>query len=79
MATAELPEQLKTDMALFTGCISGASSITNIESMLKDAGFEDITIKPKDESRDFLQNWMPDSKIEDCVVSATIEAIKPKA
>jgi len=79
VATAELPEQLKNDMALFTGCMSGASSITDIESMLKDAGFEDIEVKPKDESRDFIRNWVPDSKIEDYVVSATIEAIKPKA
>ncbi len=79
VATAELPEQLKNDMALFTGCMSGASSITAIELMLEEAGFEALAIKPKDESRDFIRNWMPDSKIEDYVVSATIEAIKPEA
>ncbi len=79
VATAELPEKLKSDMALFTGCMSGASSITEIETMLKDAGFEAIAIKPKDESREFIRNWVPESKIEDYVVSATIEAIKPKA
>jgi SAM-dependent methyltransferase len=79
VATAELPEKLKSDMALFTGCMSGASSVTEIETMLKDAGFEDIAIKPKDESREFIRNWVPESKIEDYVVSATIEAIKPKA
>ncbi|WP_423907314.1 arsenite methyltransferase [Candidatus Spongiihabitans sp.] len=79
VATAELPEKFKNDMALFTGCMSGASSIKAIETMLKDAGFDEIAIKPKDESRDFIRNWVPDSKIEDYVVSATIEAIKPKA
>lgn len=79
VATAELPEKLKNDMALFTGCMSGASSITDIESMLIEAGFEGITIKPKDESKEFIQNWIPDSKIENYVVSATIEAIRPKA
>ena len=79
VATAELPEKLKSDMALFTGCMSGASSITEIEIMLKDAGFKDIAIKPKDESREFIRNWVPESKIEDYVVSATIEAIKPTA
>lgn len=77
VATAELPDELKRDMALFTGCMSGASSITEIEAMLKDAGFEAIEIKPKDESRQFIRNWVPTSKIEDYVVSATIEAIKP--
>ncbi len=63
----------------FTGCVSGASAITEIEKMLRDAGFDQIEIKPKDESKEFIQNWVPDSKIEDYVVSATIEAIKPEA
>jgi len=79
VATAELPEQLKDDMALFTGCMSGASSITEIENLLKDAGFEAIAINPKNKSREFIRNWAPDSKIEDYVVSATIEAVKSKA
>ncbi len=77
VATAELPEQLKDDMALFTSCMSGASSISAIENMLRDAGFEAIAIKPKDNSRALIRNWVPGSKIEDYVVSATIEAIKP--
>lgn len=79
VATAKLPEKLKNDMALFTGCMSGASSVADIENMLKDTGFDEIEIKPKDESRDFIRYWVPDSKIEDFIVSATIEAIKPKA
>lgn len=79
VATAELPDQLKGDMALFTGCMSGASPVTEIEFMLKEVGFKAIAIKPKDESREFIRNWVPDSNIEDYVVSATIEAVKPKA
>lgn len=77
VATAELPEHMKNDMALFTGCMAGALPIADLESMLKDAGFEAIQIQPKDESREFIRNWVPDSKVEDYVVSATIEAIKP--
>ncbi|MFH2040212.1 MAG: arsenite methyltransferase [Chloroflexota bacterium] len=77
VASTELPESLKNDMALLTGCISGASLITEIETMLKEAGFEAIKINPKDESKEFIRNWAPDSKVEDYVVSATIEAIKP--
>ena len=79
VATAELPAKLKKDMTLFTGCMSGASLISEIESMLKEAGFEAIALNPKDDSREFIRNWVPDSKIEDYVVSATIEAIKPVA
>lgn len=76
VATAELPEALKNDMAFHTGCIAGASSIQAIEAMLQRTGFENIRIKPKAESRTFIRDWMPGSKIEDYVVSATIEAVK---
>ena len=77
VATADLPETLKNDMALYTGCMAGASSIPDIENMLRDAGFDNIEIKPKDESKEFIRKWLPDTKIEDYVVSATIEATKP--
>lgn len=77
VATAALPDKLKSDMALFTGCMAGASPITDIENMLKIAGFEGIEIKPKDKSKEFIRDWAPNSNIENFVVSATIEATKP--
>lgn len=79
VATAELPDDLKKDMAFHTGCIAGASSIQALESMLRRAGFEHIQIKPKIGSKAFIRDWMPGSKIENYVVSATIEAVKPQA
>jgi SAM-dependent methyltransferase len=75
--TVELPDQIKNDLALHTGCIAGASSIAELESMLLHAGFAAIRISPKDESRAFIRDWAPGKNIEDYVVSATIEAIKP--
>jgi arsenite methyltransferase len=77
VATAELPEDIKKDMAFHTGCIAGASPVQDLESMLQGTGFESIRIKPKEESRTFIRDWMPGSGIEDYVVSATIEAVKP--
>jgi hypothetical protein len=44
--------------------------------MLKRAGFENIRITPKDESRAFIRDWVPGSKPEDYIVSVTIEAVK---
>lgn len=79
VATAELPDDLKQDVAFYTGCVAGASSIQALESILRRAGFENIRIRPKAESRTFIRNWMPGSRIEDYVVSATIEACKPPA
>ncbi len=77
VATAELPEEARQDLALYTGCMAGASSITELEKMMADAGFTAIEIKPKDESREFIRTWAPGRGIEAYVVSATIEAIKP--
>ena len=77
VATAELPEEVKNDLALHAGCIAGASLISDVEAMLGKSGFRNIRIQPKDESREFIRTWAPGRKIEDYVVSATIEAVKP--
>ncbi len=77
VATAELPEEAKRDLALYAGCMAGASLIAELESMLHAAGFERISVTPKDASREFIRNWAPRRKIEDFVVSANIEAVKP--
>ena len=79
VAMVDLPERFKDVMSLLTGCMAGASLIKDLAGMLKDAGFEQIEIKPKDESRHFVQKWAPGTKMEDYVASASIEAIKPKA
>ena len=77
VATAELPENARADLSLYTGCVSGAAPINEIRDMLERVGFTDIAIEPKDSSREFIRDWVPNSKIEDYVVSATIEAVKP--
>jgi arsenite methyltransferase len=77
VATAELPEEVKNDLALHAGCMAGASLISDVEAMLRKSGFHDIRIQPKNESREFIRTWAPGRNIEDYVVSATIEAKKP--
>ena len=77
VAFAELPDDIRRDMALFTGCMAGASLITEMEEMLKTAGFQQIHVAPKDESKSFIRDWAPGTPVTDYVVSATIEAIKP--
>ncbi len=77
VATAELPDEVKNDLALHAGCVAGASLISDVEAMLIKSGFSKIRIQPKDESREFIRTWAPGRHIEDFVVSATIEAVKP--
>jgi SAM-dependent methyltransferase len=77
VATAQLPDEMKKDLDLYAGCIAGASLMEKVEHMLREAGFSSVRIKPKDESRKFIREWAPGMKVEDFVVSATIEAVKP--
>lgn len=77
VATVELPESMKNDPALIAGCMGNASLIEDLDAMIKAAGFESVSIQPKDESKEFIRDWAPDHNITDYVVSATIEAVKP--
>ncbi len=77
VATAEMPDEVTMDMAMYTACITGASLIPELESMMQQAGFANIRIRPKDESKAFIRDWAPGSKVEEYIVAATIEAVKP--
>jgi SAM-dependent methyltransferase len=77
VATKALPEGLQNDVAALTGCVSGAADVATVEGLLREAGFEDVRITVKKESREFIRDWMPGSGVEDYVASATIEATKP--
>jgi len=77
VATASLPNEIKSDWAAYTGCIAGASEIVELEQMLGNSGFKDIKIAPKDSSRSFIREWLPGKRIEDYLIAATIEAVKP--
>lgn len=79
VATATLPDEIQQDLALLSACVGGAATIDDTESMLKEAGFQDIEIIPKDESRELISKWVPgkNTNAEDYVVSAYIKAVKP--
>ena len=77
VATAPLPNEIKADWAAYTGCMAAASEVTELEQMLLNAGFKEIKIAPKDASRSFIREWLPGKRIEDYLISATIEALKP--
>ena len=74
-----LPPDLKADRELLCGCVSGAARAEEIARWLEDAGFTEIRIVPKAESRDLIATWAPGRGVENYVVSATIEGRKPDA
>lgn len=76
VATAGLPENIKNDLSLHCSCVAGASPIDTLKKTLKEVGFREIRIQPKDESKEFIKDWAPDCNIEEYIVSASIEAVK---
>jgi arsenite methyltransferase len=76
VASVELPEQMKNDAYLHSACVAGASLVDELESLLVEAGFSDIRIRPREASRKFISDWAPGRRVEDYVIAATIEAAK---
>jgi SAM-dependent methyltransferase len=75
--TAPLSPELRADPALLCGCIAGAAPVERIETWLAQAGFTDVRVTPKPESRELIATWAPGRGIENFVASAMIEARKP--
>ena len=73
---APLSEEIQQDLALHCGCLAGASVVDDLRDALEAAGFAEIMIQPKDESRAFIKEWAPGLQLEEAVVSALIEAVK---
>jgi SAM-dependent methyltransferase len=76
VATTELPDSMRSDPYLHSACVAGAETVDNLHDYLSQAGFSEVDIQPKDESREFIREWVPGKKVEDYVLSATLEAVK---
>ena len=77
VASTTLPDDIKNDTFLHSACVSGASLISELKEYMQQAGFKDIRIEPKDASKEFIKDWAPGRNVEDYVLSASIEAVKP--
>jgi hypothetical protein len=76
VATAELPDQLREQAELLTGCIAGAVYIERIRDLLNEVGFQEVKIELKAHSKELISQWFPGSGAENYVASADIEAVK---
>lgn len=76
VAVTAMPDEIRNDLALLSGCISGASMVSEVDAMLREAGFAQVTITINEASREFMREWAPGRGIENYVASAIIEAVK---
>jgi SAM-dependent methyltransferase len=73
---APLPESLKSSVDALTGCVSGAIEVELLKKGLLDAGFSSVDVTVKEESKEFIKDWLPGSGAENFVASASITATK---
>ncbi|NBD23072.1 arsenite methyltransferase [Paenibacillus glycinis] len=78
VTTAELPAEVKGDLDSLASCISGASTVEEVKAMLRTSGFENIVVEPKDNSREFIKDWVPGANMDDYIQSAVIQATKSR-
>ena len=76
--TAELPAEMRAEVALYTGCVAGAVDVATLTALMAGAGFTDIRIAPKDTSKEYISQWAPGRGVEHYIASANIEAVKPE-
>jgi arsenite methyltransferase len=77
VALKAMPARLAESVEATTGCVSGSARIEDLQSLLRDAGFQDVKIVARLESAALIGQCMPGA--EGYVVSATIEGKKPGA
>ena len=78
VAVKKLPESVKKDLAAHAGCVAGAALVSDVKTMLSEAGFARVRVETDERSREFIKDWFPGTGIESYVVSAKIEAVKSK-
>jgi arsenite methyltransferase len=77
VALRPLPAEMRDNTDLLCACIGGAAPVEELRHMLQAAGFEQVRINIRAESRALIKTWAPGQNAEQYVVSAFIEAVKP--
>lgn len=76
ITTMDIPDSIKSNPDLYTGCITGACKPEVLTNILKRTGFIDINIDIKDASKSYISKWAPGVDAGAFVASAYIYATK---
>lgn len=75
VALKTMPKELAESVEAMTGCVSGSAPVATLETLLREAGFENVRIAIRPESAVIIGQCMPGA--EGYVASATLEGTKP--
>ncbi|MDH3379197.1 MAG: arsenite methyltransferase, partial [Gammaproteobacteria bacterium] len=78
VAKEPLPESVRQDAILYTGCIGGAATMDALNALLTESGFADVRITNRFELKETPMFSAMDEAVANRVISATIEASKPE-
>lgn len=77
VAREKLPDEMTHDLSLYSGCLAGATVQSELVHILEEAGFQDISIKPKGNTDQVISSWEEKRGFESKVFSAEVVAVKP--
>ncbi len=75
VAIRPIPERISGDEAAYCGCVGGAVRVTDIERMLREAGFSRVQVEVREDSVEIVRGW--GHGYDEYVRSAIITAVKP--
>ena len=77
--TADVPSELRrADPESVAACVAGASTVEELREHVESAGFESVSIRPKEDSEEFIREWSDEYPLEAYLTSAVVEAEKPR-
>ncbi|NLG61174.1 MAG: arsenite methyltransferase [Candidatus Cloacimonetes bacterium] len=89
VVNGEVPAELRRSMELWVGCVAGALEVSEFESLLRDAGFENPSVEPTrvyriEDARAFLEEAGLDVDtmsvaVDGRIMAAFVRATKPAA
>jgi arsenite methyltransferase len=77
IALGTMPEEMRRDLALYTGCVAGAATGAEIEGLLREAGFVDIQVVINQPATAAMVELTPTQDLGSVAASASIEARRP--
>jgi arsenite methyltransferase len=78
VALRPLPESVKGDLALYTGCVAGAATIEETTSLLQQAGFVEIEVHVDAAATRTMAEMTPGQDLASLAASASIRARRPE-
>jgi arsenite methyltransferase len=77
VALGPVPETVRRDLALYTGCVAGAATVPEVEAMLRAAGFVDIRVTVDQAATTAMLALTPGQDLGALAASAAIEGRRP--